>query len=156
MSRRRTTVLARLRPYAPALLVLFSASCFEYGAAPNNSTVTGRDVRITLTTDARTTLASRIGTQVRAIDGIARSSDSSRVLLSMNRTLLTDGSEAAWTGDTVSIPTSDIAVLERRKMAPGRTLALVAIIAGVTAAVALSIGLTSSSSQSGSATGGAK
>lgn len=113
----------------------------------------GRDVRITLTPEARTTLANQVGTQVRMVSGRLRTVDSTGVTLAMSRTVLTDASEAQWNGEVVTIPTVDMAVIEQKKLAPGKSIALAAIIAGVTAAVALSIGLSTSSGNGGGGTG---
>lgn len=149
-------MLARFRPYGALLLILFGASCFEYGGRPRNPVPTGRDVRITLTPEARTTLASRIGAQVRSVTGFVRASDTSSVLVALSRTTLLDGTDASWNGDTVTIPAKDIAQVEQRQMSSGKTIALVAIVAGVTAAVALSVGLSASSSPGTTTSGAAK
>lgn len=156
MSRRRTTVLARFRPFAPALLILFSASCFEYGGGPVDHVPTGRDIRVTLTPEARTTLGSRIGAQVKSVNGIVRSADTSGVLIAMSRTTLVDGTEAPWNGDTITIPSKDIALIEQRKLSGSKTLVLAAIIAGLTAAVAVSIGVATSTSSSSTTSGNVK
>lgn len=147
-SRRRTTVLAWCRPFAPLLLILFLARCFEYGDTEREHIIAGRDVRVTLTPDARTTLASKIGTQVRALAGKVQTADTSGLTIAMTRTTLMDGSEASWNNELVSIPSGDIASIQQRKMSGGKTAAMVALVAGVTAAVALSIGLASSNSGS--------
>jgi hypothetical protein len=154
--RKRVTVLARFRSFGPLLLMLFAASCFEYGGSPRDHIGVGHDVRVTLTPDARTTLASRVGAQVRAVNGIVRSADSSGMQLALSRTTLLDGTEASWNGDTVTIPAADIAGVEQRKMSAPKTALVIGIIAGVTAILALSIGLSSSSSQNGSQSGSAK
>jgi hypothetical protein len=146
-------MLSRLRPYGPILLVLFTAGCFEYGNVPRARLVPGNEVRMTITPDARTTLANQVGTQVRMVTGRLRTVDTSVVTLSMMRTTLLDGTEASWNGEIVTIPVSDIAVTEQRKISSGKTIALVAIIAAVTAAVALSIGLSTSSSASTQSSG---
>jgi hypothetical protein len=149
-------VLAAFRPFAPLLLILFAASCFDYADAPRDRLVVGREVRLTLTPDARTTLASKVGTQVRSITGRLRTVDSSSVTVAMMQTMLLDNSEASWNGEVVQIPTADIAEVEQKKVQAGKTIALVALVTGVTVAVALSVGLSTSSSQNGSASGNAK
>jgi hypothetical protein len=137
-------------------LILFAASCFEYGGAPRTPLPLGRDVRVTLTPEARTTLASRIGAQVRSVTGAVKSSDTSSVLLALSRTTLIDGTEASWNGDTVTIPVRDIALVEQRQISGGKTAVLVALITGVTAAVALSVGLSAASSSGTNSSGQAK
>jgi hypothetical protein len=149
-------MLAHFRPFAPLLLILFAASCFDYADAPRDRLAVGREVRITLTPDARTTLASKVGTQVRSITGRLRTVDSSTATVAMERTMLLDNSEASWNGETVQIPMADIAQVEQKKMQGGKTIALVAIVTGVTVAVALSVGLSTTSNQNGSVNGGAK
>jgi hypothetical protein len=154
--RKRAAVLARFRPYGALLLILFAASCFEYGGRPRTPVPLGRDVRITLTPEARTTLASRIGAQVRSVTGAVKSSDSSSVLLALSRTTLIDGTDASWNGDTVTIPAMDIALVEQRQIASGKTAVLIVVVAGVTAAVALSVGLSAATSSGTSSSGQAK
>jgi hypothetical protein len=149
-------MLAHFRPFAPLLLILFAASCFDYGQMPRDHLMVGRDVRITLTPDGRSTLASKVGTDVRSITGKLKTVDSAGVTVAMSRTILLDNSEASWNGEVVLIPSPDIAQIEQRKIQGGKTIALVAIVTGVTVAVALSVGLSTTSSQSGSANGNAK
>jgi len=149
-------MLTRFRPYGPLLLILFAASCFEYGNAPRDHLVVGREVRITLTPEARTTLASKVGTQVKSVAGRLQTVDTSGVTIAMSRTTLIDNTDAPWSGEVVSIPTNDIVTVEQRKMAGGKTVALVVLVTAVTVAVALAVGLSTSSSQSGSQNGGAK
>jgi hypothetical protein len=153
LSRRRPLMLARFRPYGPLLLVLSAGGCFDYGNVPRASLVAGREIRIAITPDARTTLANQIGTQVRTVTGRLRTVDTSVVTLSMMRTTLIDGTEAPWNGEIVTIPVSDIAVTEQRKISSGKTIGLVVIITAVTAAIALSVGLSTSSSTSTQSSG---
>jgi hypothetical protein len=153
---RGVVVLARFRPFGPLLLILFLARCFDYREAPRESVPVGGDVRITLTPDARTTLASKIGTQVRVLTGRVQTADSSGLTVAMTRTTLLDGSEAQWNHEVVSIPATDIASIEQRKMSGTKTVALVALVAAVSAAVALSIGLSASNSGNSGPNGIAK
>jgi hypothetical protein len=148
-TRKRAAVLARFRPYGPLLLILFAASCLDYRESQTPHLMPGREVRITLTPEARTTLASQVGTQVKSVTGRLRSVDSTGVTLAMSRTMLIDGTEAEWNGEVVSVPNSAMAVVEQRKFASGKTIALVALITGLSAAVVVSIGLTTSSNGSG-------
>jgi hypothetical protein len=155
-SRRRGAVLAWFRPFAPLLLILFLARCFEYGDAPRDRIAVGRDVRITLTPDARTTLASKIGTQVRSLNGRVQTADTSGLTIAMTRTTLLDASEASWNNEIVSIPSSDIASIEQRRISGGKTFAMVVLVAGITAVVAVSVGLAASSSGGNGQNGVAK
>jgi hypothetical protein len=148
-------MLARFRPYGPLLLILFAA-CFDYAAAPRDQLVAGRDVRITLTTDARTTLASKVGAQVKSVSGRLKTVDTSGVTVAMSRTTLIDNTEGSWNGEVVAIPANDIAEVEQRKISGGKTVVLVALVTGVAVAVALAVGLSTSSSQNGSQSGQAK
>ena len=149
-------MLARLRPFGPLLLILFAASCFDYSAAPRDHLIAGRDVRITITPEARTTLASKLGTMVKSVTGKLQAVDSSGATVAMSRTTLIDNTEASWNGELVTIPTGDIAEVEQRKIAGGKTVVLVALVTGVAVAVALAVGLSTSSSQNGSMSGTAK
>jgi hypothetical protein len=155
-TRKRAAVLARFRPYGSLLLILFAASCFDYHDSQAKQLVPGREVRITLTPDARTTLASQVGTLVKSVTGRLRTVDSSGVTLAMSRTSLLDGSEAEWNGEVVSVPNSAMAVVEQRKIAGGKTIALVALITGLSAVIAVSIGLSTSSNSSGTTSSMAK
>jgi hypothetical protein len=148
-------MLARFRPYGPLLLILFAA-CFDYAAEPRDHLIAGREVRITLTTEARTTLASKLGTLVKSVTGRLQTVDTSGVTIAMAGTTLTDNTDASWNGELIAIPANDIAVVEQRKIAAGKTAALVVIVTGVAVAVALAVGLSTSSSQNGSQSGQAK
>jgi hypothetical protein len=149
-------MLSRFRPYGPLLLILFAASCFEYGNTSRDQLMSGREVRITLTPEARTTLASKVGTQVRSVTGRLQAVDTSGVTILMSRTTLLDNTDAAWNGEVISIPANDIATVEQRKIAGGKTLIVVVLVTAVTVAVALAVGLSTSNSQGSSQSGGAK
>src|SRR5579859_7984194 len=101
-------MLARLRPYGPLLLILFAA-CFDYAAAPRDHLIAGREVRITITPEARTTLANKVGTQVKSVTGQLRTVDTSGVTIAMSRSTLVDNTEAPWSGELIAIPANDIA-----------------------------------------------
>ena len=149
-------MLSRLRPLAPGLLLLWAAGCFDYSDITTSDVTAGRDVRITLTSEGRQKLASRIGTSVRMISGRMTSVDSSTVTLALSRTTLMDGTDAPWAGEHVPIPISYIETTEQRKLSAPKTIGALAIIAGASVAAAFAIGHGSSSNASSVPGSGAK
>ncbi len=133
-------MLSRLRRLAPGLLILWAAGCFDYRDMATSDVPAGRDVRITLTSEGREKLANRIGTSVRSVTGRVRGVDSSAVTVALSRTTLTDGTDAPWAGEQVTIPTSYIESTEQRTLSAPKTVGALLIIAGVSAAAALAIG----------------
>lgn len=136
---------ARLRQLAPGLLVLWTAGCFNYTDIATSDVTPGRDVRITLTGDGRQHMASKIGTGVRSITGRLRAVDTSGVTVALVRTTLTDGTDAPWTGEQVTIPTQYIESTEQRTLSAPKTIGALAIVAGVSVAAALAVSHGSSS-----------
>jgi hypothetical protein len=113
--------------------------CFRYAAVPTTGIAAGSDVRVTLTPDGRTALASRLGTQVRSVTGHVTSVDSVGLTVSLTKTTLLDGTDAPWNHEEIEIPQPDIGEVEHRALSTPKTIGMVAILAGVSAAVALSV-----------------
>lgn len=151
-------MLRYFRPFAPALLGVAAMSCMRYSEMPTgNALLPGRDVRISLNSQGSTELASRLGPSVRTLYGKLRSSDSTSVTLALARTTLADGTDAPWSGEVVTIPTSDITVTEERKVDAAKTTGLLVLVSGGIIGLTLALGHGGSSTGANSVQGsGAK
>lgn len=125
--------------------MLSTLSCFEYSNVEPRTVPAGRELQITVTPEGRQALGGQVGTNVRTIIGRVVSADTSGVRLALERTTLTDGSTAQWSGEQVNIPSPYISDTQERTLSKGKTAAAVAVLAGVSAAVALALGRTGSS-----------
>jgi hypothetical protein len=130
-----------------AILIPFTIlGCYEYvpleGAPPPRHEL----VRATLTDVGATELAPRVGPRVAAVEGFiadgANGADTARTALtfSVARTVTRSGEERGWNGEQVTIPRSAIATFQLRRLSRPRSIALGAILAGVVALGARTLG----------------
>lgn len=116
-------------------------SCMRYNETPSGTAILpGRDVRISLNSQGTAELASRLGPSVRTLYGKLRSADSTGVTLALARTTLIDGTDAPWSGETVTIPTSDINETQERKVDAAKTTGLLVLVSGGIVGLTLALG----------------
>jgi hypothetical protein len=139
-------MFAQFRRQAPALLILFTAGCFDYSNAETTRVPPGRDVQVSITPEGRRDLANRIGTNVRAVSGRLRGSDSASITIAMEHTTLLDGSTAPWSGEQVVIPTRDMEDIQERTLSKPKTVGILALVTGASVAIALALGHVGASS----------
>jgi hypothetical protein len=133
-------MLARFRPFAPAVLVLATVNCFTYPERPTRAVQPGGDVRLTLTDAGTTALAPRLGPQVGEVSGHLRGVDSLGYELALIRTTTLRGQDNGWNGELVTIPRSDVADARQRTFSVPRSLVLGAAIVGIGVAIGLIAG----------------
>ncbi|HWZ59567.1 MAG TPA: hypothetical protein VNW46_11390, partial [Gemmatimonadaceae bacterium] len=133
-------MLARFRPFAPAVLVLATVNCFTYPAQSDQRVQPGHDVRLTLNDAGTTELAPRLGPQVGEVTGRLRGVDSAGYEVALTRTTTLRGQDNGWNGEVVTIPRSDVAETRQRTFSVVRSVILCAGIVGVAVAVGLIAG----------------
>ena len=134
--------LVRLRPFAPALLVLWSASCVA-SVRPVNELSPGRKVFLSLTDQGTVDMKSRFGPGVFRVAGQLQRIDSTTVTLAVSATQSTQNTldvwhpiVTAWSGEIVTLPLSDVAgAAQEHVSAPAVTLAVIGIVGIVVSAV---------------------
>jgi hypothetical protein len=151
-------VMMRRRRLVPILLV--ASGCYQYAAVSPGAATPADEVRLMLTAAGSVALVSTLGASTAAVEGkIVRVTDSAYVL-AMSSTLKRDPEDPAsmtrtvWAGESVSVPKSAVAGVERRSLNGRRTAmaAGAATILGVLAAKLIVHGFGSSSSDSGDGT----
>ncbi len=132
-------MLDRFRPYAPVLFVVAAMGCYNYSDVSRSDLVAGRQVRLTLSSEGRQVMASRIGTGVRSVMGRLRGFDTASVTIAVTSTTLVDNSDATWNDELVTFPFRAIDVTQERTLSKGRTLGMMAIVAGLATGVTIAV-----------------
>ena len=119
---------------ASALLVAASA-CTVYRPATTEAVPAGARVRVALTPEGGTALASRLGGAVTGVEGAWLGERGDSIDLRVSRLLTAPGVSVEWSGPPVAIARGAVQSVERVRASPARTALLAAGVAG--AAVAL-------------------
>ena len=126
-------------------LVVFAAvamcgACYQYGAFQPSSSTGSQAVRIHLTDAGTLHVAALVGPGADYLDGNLASMTDSAYTISRADLGRRNGTEESWKGEQVTVPRSEVASIELRKAAPGRSAALTAALVGGAALVARAIG----------------
>lgn len=148
----RPTALSRFRPYAAALLLL-SVGCFTYNGVPRGEATPGRDVEIDLNPSGRAALAKLIGPQVRTVAGRLDAVDTSGVTIAIAKTTVVEGDDNSWHGEKVQIPYPFIDQVGERTLSKGKTIALIALVAGAVSGLVILLGRATSTTVEGGVPG---
>lgn len=123
--------MATKRPIAAALLLcLLLNGCFSYAPAQSTPGRAAR-VRVALVAPADFRLLEYTANEVVVADGEMVSADDREVVLSATRLQARSGYEFVGHGETITIPRSNVASLQRKRIAPLQS----ALLAGAVAAV---------------------
>jgi hypothetical protein len=114
-----------------------SAGCYSYLPFTSVDPAPGTAVEVTLTDPGAAELERYLGPNVYILRGRFVRTEVQGLFLSVAAVETRLGDWHSWTGETVSIPTADIASVRVRRLARGRTLLLAAVgVAGVAATTA--------------------
>lgn len=119
-----------MRPIALVLLCALLSGCFTYGPARNAPGQAAR-VRLTLSSPADFRLADFTANEVVVVEGEIVRADTQEVVLSALELRARSGYEFIGQGATLTIPRSNVAALETRRISPWRS----ALVAGALVAV---------------------
>jgi hypothetical protein len=130
------------RAVGAPLLVLVAASlgsgCYQYREMSATAVRPDETVRVILTSDASSSLASTIGPNATSLDGRVVSVDSTRMRLAVTQIARAVGSEEFLQFEPIDVPTRGALTVSVRSMDRFRTvLAFGGLLAGVFAAHAL-------------------
>jgi hypothetical protein len=140
-----TTVLGRLRRFAPALLAVTGAACVTYPVTPVNELQPGRTVELTLADSEIPSMAPQLGPGVFRVKGKLTEIDSLDLALQVSHTTSTRNvhyhyaQSVHWNGDSVSIPRAGIATARQRHFSAWLTALGVAVAGGSIALMANAI-----------------
>ena len=125
--------------------VLLAAACQSFTPVPGATPAPGEEVRVVLVDAASRRLAPTLGADVASVDGrvIDGSDDSLRI--SVRATTLHTGQNLAWRDERVAVARGDVATLQQRRPATGRTVALGALVVAGAMLAARAVGAGSGS-----------
>jgi hypothetical protein len=122
---------------AALIVACLSAGCYSYLPVTSVNPAPGTSVAVTLTDAGAAELEHYLGTSVFIVRGRFVGADEQGLFLSVTAVETRLGDWHSWAGETVSIPTADVASIRVRQFARGRTLLLAGVgVAGVAAATA--------------------
>jgi hypothetical protein len=128
------------RCVALAALAFAAGACYRYQPLAQAEPVPGTSVRLSLTPDGTTALATRLGPRINQLDARVANVHADTLLLEVTTARSADLQESYFNGDTLSLPRSSVSSIEQRRVALGPTAVLGGIVVGgaITAATALS------------------
>lgn len=117
------------------------AGCYRYqplGSVDAAMPPTGTAVQVRLTTSGATSLASQVGPDILYLQGQIVSADPDALTLAVTRAETARRIEIEWKGEQVTLPRSEIASVEQKRLSIGSTVLIGGLAGGsVVAAYAL-------------------
>jgi hypothetical protein len=107
-----------------------TAGCYNYHPLATPSPEPGSYIAATLTDQGARDLARDLGPNVFAVRGRYLGESDAGISLSVSSVELKGGDDAAWAGETITLPPSTVRSLDVRRLAKGRTLLLASAGAG--------------------------
>lgn len=135
LTRGATAAARRLAPLAPLAGLALLGGCYTFAAAAPGAVPPGARVRVALTEPGASALAPAVGASVTGVEGSLLRTGGDTVVVRADRLFTTAGVDVQWAGGALNIPGPWRRGVDRRRLAAGRTAALVA------GGVALSAGL---------------
>lgn len=116
--------------------VVLSWGCYAHVPETSVAPDPGTRVRVLLTDAGSAELARYVGPRVNTINGeIMSREEDGGLALAVSSTVTSDGVEAFWKGEAVTVPRQHVAVLQRRKLAVARTVAVAGSLVGAAIAI---------------------
>ena len=103
------------------------AGCYSYVPLATATPDPGTGVELTLTDTGARELERALGTDVFRIRGRYLSTDERSLNLSVTGIETKDGAFKAWAGETIAVPTADVASVDVRRLAKGRSILLASV-----------------------------
>jgi hypothetical protein len=122
-----------------AVLALCGA-CYQYAAFQPAQSTLGQAVRVQLTDAGTAHVAALVGPGAAYLDGNLASLTDSAYTIALADLGRRNGTEETWKGEQVTVTRAEVASIQLRKAAPGRSAALTAALVGGAALVARAIG----------------
>ena len=112
--------------FAPLAGLVLLGGCYTFVSAAPETVPAGARVRVALTEPGAAALASTVGASVRGVEGNLLRAGGDTLVVRADRLLTTAGVDVQWAGGQLNIPGPWRGGLDRRRLATGRTAALVA------------------------------
>jgi hypothetical protein len=104
--------------------------CYNYDPAPDSGPAPGAIVTTSLTDAGALELGHYLGPMVDAVLGRVKRLDADSLVLSVTSVRQRNGIEHFWKGETITLPRSDIAHIDERRLAIGRSVFCVVLGVG--------------------------
>lgn len=130
-------------------VLLSCCACQTYMPVALSPDAAGGNVRVTLTSAGSAASFGKLGSGVGQLEGRFGALSDSALTMSVVQVNRLSGSEDGWDGESVTIPRSDVASIERRRTSVSRTLLLAGAIVGGTFWISQSTGAGTQSGSSG-------
>jgi len=119
-----------------------SAACYNYQPLTTAAPEPGTYVMAVLTDSGSQELARHLGPNVSVVRGRYLGNSDAGLLVSVSSVEMKRGDQVAWAGETVTLPASDIAEVQVRRLAKGRSVLLVGVGVGGLVATTAAFALT--------------
>ena len=129
-----------IRSSLAAAALAVNVGCYSYVPVDGTSLAAGKELRVNLSDSGSAALAPYTGPLTGAIDGRITEVNDSTLVVSVAQLTRRNGVEETWRGETVRVPRTGVASVERHQLARGRSALLVGGIAAAAAVIALSLG----------------
>lgn len=126
-----------------------TAGCYNYAPLATPSPEVGSYLAVTLNAAGSDELARYVGPNVFVVRGRYLGDNGGALLVSVSSVETKRGDEVSWKGETITLPTDDIASLDVRHLAKGRSLLLAGVGAGGLVATTLAFVLIGGGTQLG-------
>jgi len=127
----RRSVVSTVTATLLAASLLVSTACQTYTSVDLSPSLSGKNVRVSLSRAGAGDLASMLGAPADYVEGHLVSATDSVVVLQMTSLTRMNGVEDSWNGERVRIPAADISRVETSRISPTRSSILaIAIIGG--------------------------
>jgi hypothetical protein len=134
---------------AAGLACVLLAGCYSYqplGSVDAAMPPTGTAVQVRLTTSGATSLASQVGPDILYLQGQIVSADPDALTLAVTRAETARRIEIEWKGEQVTLPRSEIASVEQKRLSVGHTVLIGGLAGGSVVAAYALFGTSGSSS----------
>ena len=126
-----------MRPSVLITAACLTAGCYSYRPLATPTPELGTSIAVTLTDSGSDELAHYLGPNVFAVRGRYLGDSDGGLLVSVSSVESKRGDELTWAGETVTLPTNDIASLQVRQFAKGRSALLLGMsVTGLVATTA--------------------
>lgn len=124
-----TRTISRERAALMAVLIATGA-CYRYQPVAETAPALGGAVRVSLTPEGTTQIASRLGPRIVQLEGRIAQVHADTVVLKVTTARSADLVESYFDGDTVSLPRGAVSAMEQRKLAVGPTAVVGGMLVG--------------------------
>lgn len=133
--------MRRTRWKAGLLALAWLSGCYTYVPVESSTPPVGETVSFEITDRGRVSLAERMGTGIRSIEGRVMGAEGDQYVVSVFRVASIDGQSSAWSGETIRLDRDFVSRAHERRLSKSRSWLAAAVMTGVIVAVVTTTGL---------------